>query len=772
MPRINVNNIFDAEPYTTGQVLCEPGVGFYVPIYQREYNWDKKHIVRLFEDIANGLQLLVENENSITFLGTLIVIDRAIPANVDKGELPSNVRIVIDGQQRLTTILLMNICLHDEIRRRGSKFNVEYEPAFQWLYNETIDVTAQLKRTFAEYMNRGDGIYKWYPRMIRENDDTWSRSEPKAVYKSPIAAFIHGYLKHIKDDNNSIQDDINPKRYKGNLDLIDKNNALLKKYRDIQQKIESVCKGGDEDLEMPLLKKIVENPGFQEAIFQDEFPEGVRAALSNEGNEDFKQLIRLVLFANFLMEGVTVTFMVVYKEDYAFDMFESLNTTGEPLTAFETFKPKVIEAEEWDKYENSVSRELLKPVEEYMEEFKDAQKRHTGTSRLLIPFALAETGETLPKRHSNQRKYLRDQYDKLENIEEKRKFVEHLSHTARFFNDAWKKKEHSFQSIESFSDREIVLICMDMLGKVNHEIAIAPLVRFYSQIIHSNFSPEAVRELEGSIKAITTFFTFWRGIRKETGYLAAGYRELMKNGTNGPESQSQAFCRCQEDGEILEYLTAQKLQESLRYILKEEGGISCKRDWVRLSSEQPIYQGHKTLARFLLFAAMHNTSKDEKNPGLRTSGRQGVLNMLTWEIWDQDLEIEHIAPKNPVPDTWQESLYDKPNLVDCLGNLTLLPKAENSSFSNRPWHEKKRMFDILVAPTLEEQKARLTNAREQRIELAENTENLLSKGRYFRHLSAISNAEEWTDEFVQNRSKRLAKLIWTNIAPWLGFTDE
>ena len=220
MPRINVDKIFDADPYTTGQVLCEPGVGFYVPIYQREYNWDKKHIVRLFEDIANGLQLLVKNENSITFLGTLIVIDRAIPANVDKAELPGNVRIVIDGQQRLTTILLMNICLHDEIRRRGSKFNVENEPAFQWLYNKTIDVTAQLKKTFAEDMNRGDGVYQWYPRMIRENDDTWSRSELKAAYKSPIAAFIHGYLKHIKDD-------INPKRYKGDFDLIDKNNALL-----------------------------------------------------------------------------------------------------------------------------------------------------------------------------------------------------------------------------------------------------------------------------------------------------------------------------------------------------------------------------------------------------------------------------------------------------------------------------------------------------------------------------------------------------------------
>ena len=765
MPRININNIFDADPYTTGQVLCEPGVGFYIPIYQREYNWDSDHISRLFEDVCHGLQLLVENENSITFLGTLIVIDRAIPTNVDKAELPSNVRIVIDGQQRLTTILLMNICLHDEIRRHGDKFNREDRLAFQWLHDKTIDVKAQLKKTFAEDMNRGDEVYQWYPRIIRENDDSWARSARKAIYKSPIAAFIHGYLKHIQDNSKA-------KQYRGRVDQIDKNSALLKKYRVIQQKIRSVRNGGDEDLEMPLLDKVAESSIFQEAIFQAEFPEEVRSILLGEGNEDFKQLIRLVLLANFLMEGVTVTVLSVYNEDYAFDMFESLNTTGEPLTAFETFKPKVIEREGLPEYEDSPSREFIRPIEEYMGEFKDAQKRHTETSRLLIPFALAETGETLPKRHSSQRKYLRDQYDKLQNIEEQRKFVQHLSHTAIFFKDAWKKREDAFHSIAGFSEKNVVLVCMDMLGKVNHEIAIAPLVRFYSQIICPNARHGVVNELEEAIKAITTFFTFWRGIRKETGYLAAGYRELMKNGIDIPGSQSQAFCRCPEDGEALKYLTAKKLQEALRHILKEEGGISCKRDWVRLSSEHPVYQGHKTLARFLLFAAMHNTSEDDEDLGLRISGRQGVLNMLTWEKWNQDFEIEHIAPQNPERGAWQESLYEKPNLVDCLGNLTLLPKVENSSLSNRPWQEKKEMFYTLAASTTKEQEARLTKARERGIELAETTENLLREGNYFHHLSAISNVEEWTDKFVQERSERLAELIWTNIAPWLGFDGE
>ena len=45
-------------------------------------------------------------------------MDNAPVLNADKAQLPANVRLVIDGQQRLTTILLININLHDEIRRR------------------------------------------------------------------------------------------------------------------------------------------------------------------------------------------------------------------------------------------------------------------------------------------------------------------------------------------------------------------------------------------------------------------------------------------------------------------------------------------------------------------------------------------------------------------------------------------------------------------------------------------------------------------------------
>ena len=766
---MKLRNIFDATPNSTWQVLCESGVGFYIPPYQRQYDWDKEHINRLFEDVVHGLKSLVEDEDSITFLGTLIVIDRAIPPNVDKSQLPGNVRLVIDGQQRLTTILLMNICLHDEIRRRGAKFGQTDEQALKWLYHQTIQVKKQLRKTFEEDMNWGDTGYELYPRIIRAYDDSWSRLKEQAKYKSPIAAFVHGYSNHIYNDN-----DDKAKQYKGDVSQIDKNDPLLTNYTEISNKLKIVWTGGNSDLEMPDLDEVAARDKFQEAILKAEFPKEVRSILSNEeGNEDFKQLIRLVLFANFLMERVTVTVVSTDNEDYAFDMFESLNTTGEPLTAFETFRPKVIETERLIEYENSPSRNFMRPIEEYMAKFTRAQARHTATSRLLIPFALAETGYKLSSRHSDQRKYLRDQYDKLADIKAQRKFVEHLSHTASFFTDAWKQGENAFQSI-TLLNKNLVLICMDLLGKVNHDIAISPLIRFYAQIQLAPPDSRAgfVNELEDAIKAITAFFVFWRGIGKQTGYLATEYRELMKTGSDEYENTSQAFCRRPEVGKALENLTAQKLQEALRYILKDRGEITSKDDWVKLSSEKAIYNEHQTLARFLLFAAMHNTTDDEKDPGLRRAARKGALDMLTWEKWQDLTTIEHVAPQDSKGTSWPKSFHEDNELVHNLGNLTLLPQAENTSFGRRPWEEKKEMYCILSSTTTEGLETRLTEAENRGIMLNESTKELLRNGRYFPYLSAICNAEEWSDKFVQKRSKRLAELAWKNIAPWLGFDEE
>lgn len=75
---------------------------FFVPRYQRTYSWEEKHVVDLFEDIKTNI-----NESEY-FLGTLVLTRK-------NDELE-----IIDGQQRITTILLF-FAAFKEIFKKNNK---------------------------------------------------------------------------------------------------------------------------------------------------------------------------------------------------------------------------------------------------------------------------------------------------------------------------------------------------------------------------------------------------------------------------------------------------------------------------------------------------------------------------------------------------------------------------------------------------------------------------------------------------------------------------
>ena len=76
---ISVSHVFD-------------NINYLVPIYQRNYAWSEIQIVQLIEDIESS----IDGSNKNYFLGNLIV-----------NQTDNNVYEVIDGQQRLTTLYLL-----------------------------------------------------------------------------------------------------------------------------------------------------------------------------------------------------------------------------------------------------------------------------------------------------------------------------------------------------------------------------------------------------------------------------------------------------------------------------------------------------------------------------------------------------------------------------------------------------------------------------------------------------------------------------------------
>jgi uncharacterized protein with ParB-like and HNH nuclease domain len=78
---------------------------FIIPVYQRNYDWTKKECERLFEDIL--ILSKDKNKSSIHFLGAFVYK----PGKREDTRFDQ--LILIDGQQRLTTIILFLKAIHD-----------------------------------------------------------------------------------------------------------------------------------------------------------------------------------------------------------------------------------------------------------------------------------------------------------------------------------------------------------------------------------------------------------------------------------------------------------------------------------------------------------------------------------------------------------------------------------------------------------------------------------------------------------------------------------
>ena len=83
--------------------LQAPNVQFVIPVYQRNYDWTTVQCGELLKDI-----LLVEAENRGThFIGSIVFIHEGTYSTNEVKEL-----VIIDGQQRLTTISVLYVALY------------------------------------------------------------------------------------------------------------------------------------------------------------------------------------------------------------------------------------------------------------------------------------------------------------------------------------------------------------------------------------------------------------------------------------------------------------------------------------------------------------------------------------------------------------------------------------------------------------------------------------------------------------------------------------
>ena len=107
---------------------------FVIPRFQREYSWERKHYKEFLEDTLDGL---IINNGTITnnqyFLGTMLFVG-------DCFENEQEEIVVVDGQQRLTTITilfsalsLLNLSIRAILISRSRKISSFVTSRINWL---------------------------------------------------------------------------------------------------------------------------------------------------------------------------------------------------------------------------------------------------------------------------------------------------------------------------------------------------------------------------------------------------------------------------------------------------------------------------------------------------------------------------------------------------------------------------------------------------------------------------------------------------------------
>ena len=87
---------------------------FYIPVYQRNYDWKKEHCETLFRDIE---EIYADKDRSTHFMGTIVYTESGSTATFRSFT-------VIDGQQRLTTIMLLLKAIFDSTENEDLKADI------------------------------------------------------------------------------------------------------------------------------------------------------------------------------------------------------------------------------------------------------------------------------------------------------------------------------------------------------------------------------------------------------------------------------------------------------------------------------------------------------------------------------------------------------------------------------------------------------------------------------------------------------------------------
>lgn len=191
----------EARQISIEEFLSSSKTRFIIPVYQRNYDWKEKNCFQLFNDIRSAS---IDERIKSHFMGSIVYVSNSDTDSIDLKEY-----VIIDGQQRLTTVTLFLKALHDLVE----DLDLQEEILESYLINKRLDEKNKIKlkpikkddETFIKLLkNDFDTIDKesnMYKNYIFFKEKILAVDDKKRLFRGFKKLFIIHIALNRRDDN-------------------------------------------------------------------------------------------------------------------------------------------------------------------------------------------------------------------------------------------------------------------------------------------------------------------------------------------------------------------------------------------------------------------------------------------------------------------------------------------------------------------------------------------------------------------------------------------
>ena len=424
-----------------------------IPSYQRPYAWNDENIEDLFNTIQSSSSAASSDES--VFFGSIIL----------SKEIKNNTEIykIIDGQQRITTFLLVLRVLVDtlksEAKRIESVLNT-LEDQDEKIMSNTTD-----RKTHKELQ---DQIF------VQKQDADKCKNLIEKINKI-LEVRISREKYTFFGLNNKEEDDLEYISFVST-GKIGASSDFKKSKRRIEEKIKKMANEAEEQLNQKGSSKDYEK---YEAV------------------------------AKFILDKVKFCLLEVSGPDseaYSIDIFNTLNSTGEALTGFEVLKSKM---EQCYANEKSSVQECFEGVEKSIKNIKSKRKDLIAQTGNLILYMCLYRNDYGSIKLSDKDFKAQNEYIKqlIDNNKTSQSILYDLKNINNFAVDNWLKgeKQREYRTTKQISNMAIK--SFDFLKDINHDKVLPILYRWSRHNLEDRFEADQYSKI---IEICTGFSLLWR----------------------------------------------------------------------------------------------------------------------------------------------------------------------------------------------------------------------------------------------------------------------